>query len=68
MAVLRQDTPTRARIADGSNYRQLHCHGRHGGVLTVTSNEPINGLGDGDTAPDWQVIDAHHLPCAQNVR
>jgi hypothetical protein len=30
-------------------------------VLTVTSNEPINGLGDGDTAPDWVVIDAHHL-------
>jgi hypothetical protein len=30
-------------------------------VLTVTSNEPINGLGDGDTAPDWQVIDAHHV-------
>jgi HYR domain-containing protein len=32
-----------------------------GCVLTVASNEPINGLGDGDTAPDWQVIDAHHL-------
>ena len=30
-------------------------------VLTVTSNEPINGLGDGDTEPDWLVIDAHHL-------
>jgi hypothetical protein len=30
-------------------------------VLTVTSNEPINGLGDGDTAPDWQIIDAHHV-------
>ncbi|HKB65039.1 MAG TPA: HYR domain-containing protein [Pyrinomonadaceae bacterium] len=30
-------------------------------VLTVASNEPINGLGDGDTAPDWQVIDAHHV-------
>jgi len=30
-------------------------------VLTVTSNEPINGLGDGDTAPDWEVIDAHDL-------
>ena len=30
-------------------------------VLTVTSNEPIDGLGDGDTAPDWQVIDAHHV-------
>jgi hypothetical protein len=30
-------------------------------VLTVTSNEPINGLGDGDAAPDWQVVDAHHV-------
>ena len=24
-------------------------------VVTVSSNEPINGLGDGDTAPDWSV-------------
>jgi hypothetical protein len=30
-------------------------------VLTVTSNEPINGLGDGDAAPDWEVVDAHHV-------
>src|SRR6185295_2581022 len=30
-------------------------------VLTVASNQPINGLGDGDTAPDWQVIDSHHV-------
>jgi hypothetical protein len=30
-------------------------------VLTVTSNEPINGLGDGDASPDWEVIDAHHV-------
>ena len=30
-------------------------------VLTVASNEPINGLGDGDAAPDWQVVDAHHV-------
>jgi hypothetical protein len=24
-------------------------------IVSVSSNEPINGLGDGDTAPDWQV-------------
>jgi hypothetical protein len=29
--------------------------------LSVKSNEPINGLGDGDTAPDWQIVDAHSL-------
>lgn len=26
------------------------CH-----LASVASNEPVNGLGDGDTAPDWQV-------------
>ncbi|HLN96842.1 MAG TPA: DUF4114 domain-containing protein [Pyrinomonadaceae bacterium] len=30
-------------------------------VLTVVSNEPVNGLGDGDTAPDWEIIDANHV-------
>ena len=28
-------------------------------ALSVASNEPINGLGDGDTAPDWLVVNAH---------
>ena len=30
-------------------------------ALTVTSNEQVNGTGDGDSAPDWEVLDAHHL-------
>jgi hypothetical protein len=29
--------------------------------LSVSSNEPVNGAGDGNTSPDWQVIDAHHV-------
>ncbi|HUS02182.1 MAG TPA: hypothetical protein VMY77_10670 [Chitinophagaceae bacterium] len=29
--------------------------------LSVSSNEPQNGLGDGDTSPDWQIIDDHHV-------
>ena len=30
-------------------------------ALTVSSNEPINGLGQGNTAPDWEIVDPHHL-------
>lgn len=27
--------------------------------LSVTSDQPANGQGDGNTEPDWQVVDAH---------
>jgi glycosidase len=30
-------------------------------ALSVTSNEPVNGTGDGNTAPDWEVVDAHNV-------
>ncbi|MGZ8853091.1 MAG: putative Ig domain-containing protein, partial [Thermoanaerobaculia bacterium] len=30
-------------------------------TLAVISNEPVNGTGDGDTAPDWEIVDGHHV-------
>ena len=30
-------------------------------ALSISSNEPVNGKGDGNTATDWEVIDAHHV-------
>jgi len=30
-------------------------------VLSVSSNEPANGLGDGDQAPDWEIVDRHRV-------
>ncbi len=26
-------------------------------IVAVTSDEPVDGTGDGDTAPDWQIVD-----------
>lgn len=30
-------------------------------TLSINSNEPINGLGDGNHSPDWEIVDAHHV-------
>lgn len=30
-------------------------------TLSVSSNEPVDGRGDGHTAPDWEIVDATHV-------
>src|SRR5438552_18430093 len=30
-------------------------------TLSVTSNEPVNGGGDGNTSQDWKVVNANHV-------
>ena len=36
-----------------------NCHAV--GSLSITSSEPVIGGSDGDQAPDWEVIDEHHV-------
>jgi hypothetical protein len=33
-----------------------NCGGTVTNVVTIISNEPVNGTGDGDTSPDWEVV------------
>lgn len=42
--------PVTVTVSVFDNCGPLMCN-----IVSVTSNEPINGLGDGDTAPDWQI-------------
>ncbi len=37
------------------------CAGVNCQITNITSNEPINGTGDGDTSPDWEFVDEHHV-------
>ena len=29
--------------------------------ISISSNEPVNGVADGDTDPDWEIMDNHHI-------
>jgi len=37
------------------------CAGVSCQITNITSNEPINGTADGDTSPDWAIVDEHHV-------
>ena len=38
-----------------------NCGGVITSSLSVTSNQPQNGQGDGNTESDWEIIDEHHV-------
>jgi hypothetical protein len=42
------------------NYSASGC-GSQVCTLSVSSNEPVNGIGDGNTSPDWVVVDPHDV-------
>jgi len=37
------------------------CGGTTTSSLSVASNEPVNGIGDGNTSPDWVVLGPYDL-------
>jgi len=37
------------------------CGGTTNSSLSVASNEPVNGIGDGNTSPDWVVLGPYNL-------
>jgi hypothetical protein len=37
------------------------CAGVNCQITSITSNEPVDGTGDGDTSPDWAIVDEHHV-------
>jgi hypothetical protein len=44
------------------NYDALdNCGGVNCVIGSVTSNEPVNSTGDGNTASDWVIVDSHHV-------
>jgi hypothetical protein len=38
-----------------------NCAAASCAITSVTSNEPANADGDGDAAPDWEIVDATHV-------
>lgn len=43
------------------NYAVQNCAAGGTCTLSVSSNEPVDSIGDGHTVPDWEVIDSTHV-------
>jgi hypothetical protein len=53
--------PNRKLVDVTVNYGTINNCGSATCSLSVTSNEPVEGTGGGDSAPDWVIIDEHQL-------
>lgn len=53
--------PNHQMVAVHVNYNVTDNCGPLTNTLSVTSNEPVEGDGDGNTSPDWEVLDAHRV-------
>ncbi len=58
-AVLRP--PNHEMVNVTVNYTSTDNCGVVNCTLSVSSNEPVNGEDDGNTAPDWEIVDSHHV-------
>ena len=54
----RKMTPVTVNVAVSDSCASTSCR-----IISITSNEPVNGLGDGDTAPDWRITGALTANC-----
>jgi len=54
-------TPNHKMIEASVAYTASDLSGAPSCSLSVSANEPVNGLGDGNTSVDWQVLDAHRV-------
>ena len=44
------------------NYQVIdNCVSSPNTTISITSNEPVNGTGDGATSPDWEIVNNHHV-------
>jgi glycosidase len=53
--------PNHKMVTVAVNYSSADNCGPVISALSVASNETVDGSDDGDTAPDWEIVDSHHV-------